>query len=67
MRDQIRTAIREGDKDTLEAVLAECVSAGMPELDSAIQRARSKLQDMEDAPKRGGHLGVMWHYLLSMN
>ena len=59
LRDQLRTAVREGDRDTLEAVLAECVSAGMPELDSAIQRARSKLQDMEDVPKLGGHCRVV--------
>ena len=35
--------------------MIECVSAGMPELGSAIQRARRTLQDMEEAPKLGGH------------
>lgn len=56
LRDQLTTAIKEGDRDNLEAVLLECVSAGMPELDTAIQRARSKLLDMEEAPKRGANL-----------
>ena len=55
LRDQLTTAIREGDRETLEAVLLEAVSAGMPELDSAIQRARRTLQDIEEAPKLGGH------------
>lgn len=59
LRDQLTTAIKEGDKDTLEAVLIECVSAGMPELDSVIQRARRTLQDVEEAPKLGGHCTAM--------
>lgn len=58
LRDQITTAMREGDRDNLEAVLMECVSAGLPELDSSIHRARSKLKDMEDAPKLGGHFTI---------
>lgn len=59
LRDQLTTAIREGDRDTLEAVLIEAVSAGMPELDSAIQRARRQLQELEEAPKLGGHCRAM--------
>lgn len=58
LRDQITTAMREGDRDNLEAVLMECVSAGMPELDSSIRRARTKLKDMEDAPKLGGRFTI---------
>lgn len=58
LRDQITTAMREGDRDNLEAVLMECVSAGMPELDSSIRRARSKLKDMEDAPQLGGRFTI---------
>lgn len=47
--------------------MIECVSAGMPELDSAIQRARRKLQDMEEAPRLGGHCTAIKIISLSMD
>lgn len=47
MKSKLRDAMRKGDKDTLEAVLDECVAAGMPELDGDIRRARKSLDERE--------------------
>ena len=40
--------MRKGDKDALEAVLDECIAAGMPELDTDIRRARKALDEQEE-------------------
>ena len=40
--------MRKGDKGALEAVLDECIAAGMPELDRDIYRARKALDDQEE-------------------
>lgn len=44
--------MRKGDKDILEAVLDECVAAGMPELDSDICTARKSLDEQEELDER---------------
>ena len=52
LKDKLREAMRKGDKDALEAVLDECIAAGMPELDRDIHRARKALDDQEDLDER---------------
>lgn len=48
LKDKLREAMRTGDKDALEAVLDECIAAGMPELDADIYRARRSLDEQEE-------------------
>lgn len=47
--------MQDGDRVNLQSVINECVAAGMPELDSPIQRARRLLEDLEEIATRGGH------------
>lgn len=49
LRTNLRNALREGDKGKLDRVIDECVAAGMPELDSDIERARKALGDMRQS------------------
>lgn len=51
---KLRAAIKQGDKDTLDKVIQECVAAGMPELDADISIARDILKDVKvTAPPTG--------------
>lgn len=54
LRDELRKAMEDGDRENLEGVIKECVAAGMPELDSSIQRARRLRDNLEELPRRGG-------------
>lgn len=55
---KLRRASQDGDIETLEGVINECVSAGMPVLDSAVQQARQLVDDLEEMPRRGGHIYI---------
>lgn len=54
LRKKLRKAMQAGDKENLESVINECVAAGMPELDSPVQRARKLFEDLKEMPKKGG-------------
>ena len=43
MREKLKDAMRKQDKSLLDKVITECVSAGLPELDTDIDKARSLL------------------------
>lgn len=56
---KLRRASQDGDIETLEGVINECVSAGMPVLDSAVQQARQLVDDLEEMPRRGGQIYIL--------
>lgn len=41
LRENLKEAIKTKDRIVLDKAISECVSAGMPELDADIQKARS--------------------------
>ena len=45
--------MKQGDKDTLDKVIYECIAAGMPELDADISIARDILKDENVSPPPG--------------
>lgn len=52
MREKLNEAMIKEDRFLLDKVITECVSAGMPELDADIEKARRKLDIL-----RGGSGG----------
>ena len=48
LRERLRIAIKDGNKEHLERVINECLLANLPELEPYIQRARDILEDVED-------------------
>uniref|UniRef100_A0A0L8GLC5 Uncharacterized protein n=1 Tax=Octopus bimaculoides TaxID=37653 RepID=A0A0L8GLC5_OCTBM len=53
MQKRLELAMKDRDKEKLEAVIDECVAAGMPELDLLIIQARDTLENMEEYPQTG--------------
>lgn len=51
LRDQLRTAIRLKDIDSLDAAIEEATAMGYPELGSDIRKARETLKSMGGIPK----------------
>ncbi|XP_036360724.1 uncharacterized protein LOC115214251 [Octopus sinensis] len=50
LRRKLKSAMKQGDKDTLDKVIHECIAAGMPELDVDISVARDVLKDVKISP-----------------
>lgn len=45
LREELQKAVMEGNTEDIEDILDKCIAAGMPELDSDIENARSKLDE----------------------
>lgn len=58
LREKLRIAIKDGDKDQLERVINECVVANLSELGPYINRARDVLEDVEDERRYGRQIIV---------
>lgn len=58
LREKLRLAIKDGDKDNLEGIINECILANIPELELYIKRARDILEDVEDDKRKAKQIIV---------